>query len=135
MKPFTLNDEWYYHMRFASEMKGVTPILSAVAPVSTVHFTDKPSDRGGNADVLKAVQAGEPQHPAWAFARPDGGRGFGSTGFHVFANLGENNFRTTLLNGVAWIAGLEIPAGGVSSDTPTKLELEALMDEAHAETK
>ncbi|MEZ6120455.1 MAG: ThuA domain-containing protein [Pirellulaceae bacterium] len=32
VQPFTINDEWYFHMRFRPEMKGVTPILSAVAP-------------------------------------------------------------------------------------------------------
>ena len=32
VRPFTINDEWYYHMRFADDMKGVTPILTAVPP-------------------------------------------------------------------------------------------------------
>ena len=31
VKPFAINDEWYYHMRFRPEMKGVTPILSLTA--------------------------------------------------------------------------------------------------------
>jgi hypothetical protein len=35
-------------------------------------------------------------------------------------------------NGSAWISGLEIPASGVPSTTPTKVELEAIMDEAQA---
>ena len=56
MKPFTTRDEWYFHMRFREGMKGVTPILSAVAPLSTVR--EEKSDRGGNADVFKAVKAG-----------------------------------------------------------------------------
>ena len=34
VKPFAINDEWYYHMRFVPDMKGVTPVLSAV--ISTV---------------------------------------------------------------------------------------------------
>ena len=131
VKPFSVNDEWYYHMRFREEMKGVTPILSAVAPENTVHFTDKPSDRGGNADVLRAVQAKEPQHLAWADERPAGGHGFGFTGFHVFDNLGNDNFRTVLLNGVAWVSGLEIPEQGVPSAALSKADLEALLDEAH----
>ena len=29
VKPFEINDEWYYHMRFRPNMQGVTPILSA----------------------------------------------------------------------------------------------------------
>ncbi|MEI6535518.1 MAG: PVC-type heme-binding CxxCH protein, partial [Verrucomicrobiaceae bacterium] len=137
VKPFTIKDEWYYHMRFVKDMKGVTPILSAVAPVDTVHFKDgdKPNAHGGNSDALKAVQAGEPQHLAWAYERPEGGRGFGFTGFHNFANLADDSFRTTLLNGVAWIAGLEIPSQGVPSKTPTKEEFEALMNEAHGSAK
>src|SRR5438309_299393 len=36
VKPFKINDEWYYHMRFVEGMKGVTPILSAVAPLTTI---------------------------------------------------------------------------------------------------
>jgi hypothetical protein len=133
VKPFTLRDEWYYHMRFVSDMKGVTPILSAVAPLKTVHFKDgdQPSTHGGNPDVLHSVAAGEPQQLAWTYDRPDGGRGFGFTGFHYFLNLTNDNFRTTMLNGVAWVAGLEIPPDGIPSKTPTTEDLEAMMDEAH----
>lgn len=131
VKPFVIKDEWYYHMRFTEGMKGVTPILSAVAPVNTVNFTDKASDRGGNEEVLRAVKAGEPQHLAWAFERPDSGRGYGFTGFHNFANLTNDSFRTALLNGIAWVSKLDVPAGGVASVTPTAAELETLMDEVH----
>ena len=112
-------------------MEGVTPILSAIAPLETIHSKDQPSDRGGNPDVLKAVTAGEPQHLAWAYERPDGGRGFGFTGFHNYVNLADDNFRTTLLNGVAWVTKLDIPETGVLSKSLTKEELEALLDEAH----
>ena len=137
VKPFKMKDEWYYHMRFREGMKGVTPILSAIAPEKTVHFKEggHPSSHGGNADVFKAVRAGEPQHLAWVAERPDGGRGFGFTGFHAFVNLATDSFRTTLLNGVAWVAKLEIPANGVPSKTPTTEELEAMMDEAHGPVK
>jgi hypothetical protein len=134
VKPFKIADEWYYHMRFVDGMKGVTPILSAIAPVDTVHFNGKPTDHGGNADVLADVVAHKPQVLAWAYERPSdgrtGGRGFGFTGFHVFANLANDSFRTTLLNGIAWVSGLEIPADGVPSTAPTKDDLDHLMDEA-----
>jgi putative membrane-bound dehydrogenase-like protein len=120
-------------MRFVPEMKGVTPVLSAIAPLNTVKFKegDKPSAHGGNPDVLADVKAGKPQHLAWAFERPKGGRGFGFTGFHFFANMTNDSFRTTMLNGVAWVSGLEIPAGGIASKTPTQAELDAMMAEAH----
>ncbi|MCG8584425.1 MAG: ThuA domain-containing protein, partial [Pirellulales bacterium] len=42
VKPFTLNDEWYYHMRFQKDMKGVTPILSALPPKETLKRRDGP---------------------------------------------------------------------------------------------
>src|SRR5262245_24604990 len=32
VKPFTLNDEWYFNIRFKPEAKGVTPILKATPP-------------------------------------------------------------------------------------------------------
>ena len=40
VKPFKANDEWYFHMRFAPGMKGVTPILSDVAPAATMKRGD-----------------------------------------------------------------------------------------------
>lgn len=132
VKPFAIRDEWYYHMHFAPEMKGVTPLISAVPPLSTISTPDTPSERGGNPDVLRAVQAKEPQHLAWAFTRPGGGRGFGITGFHDYYNLTNDNFRTLLLNGVAWVSHLKVPANGVPSKTPTRDELDALMAEAHS---
>lgn len=130
LKPFTLRDEWYYHMRFAKDMKGVTPVLSAVAPVKTV--SEKKSGRGGNPDVFKAVSEGKAQHMAWAYDRPAGGRGFGFTGMHLHQNHSNDSFRTCLLNGAAWVANLEIPEGGVPSKTPDEAALKALVEEAIA---
>ena len=42
VESFEVNDEWYYHMRFRPEMKGVTPILSALPPASTLTRPDGP---------------------------------------------------------------------------------------------
>ena len=50
-------------------------------------------------------------------------------------NLGDDGFRTVLLNGVAWIAKLEIPKTGVPSKTPDKDALEKVMDDAQAAMK
>lgn len=134
VKPFTIRDEWYYHMRFVDGMKGVTPILSAVPTKETLHGQEA-SMRGNNPAVAAEVAAGKPQHLAWAYERPSGGRGFGFTGLHVHANLADDNFRTLLLNAIAWTAGLEVPAGGVPSKTPTAKELDQLIDEGHKAAK
>ena len=130
--PFSVRDEWYYHMRFQENMMGVTPLISAVPPVSSLTYVDNmPTERGGNADVMKEVQAKEPQHLAWAYQRRNG-RGFGFTGFHNYYNLQNDDFRKLLLNGVAWVSGLDVPKNGIETPTPTKEELDTLMAEAHA---
>lgn len=130
VKPFSVRDEWYYHMRFVDGEKGVTPILSALPDIKNV--SKNPSDRGGNEFVHADVSAGKPQHMAWVYERPDGGRGFGFTGLHAHGNLGNDSFRTVLLNGVAWITKLEIPKDGVPSKTPDAKELEKVIDDAKA---
>ncbi len=127
VKPFSVNDEWYYHMRFVEGMKGVTQILTATPKLETVR--KKPSERGGNEDVYEAVAAGKPQHVAWAYVRPDGGRGFGFTGYHRYENLQNDSFRTLLLNAVAWTAKLDVPAEGIRSKTLAKEDLDELIKE------
>ena len=108
-------------MRFPRGMEGVTPILSAIAPESTMRRKDGP--HSGNPAVRAAVAAEEPQHVGWAFQRPDGGRAFGFTGAHVHWNWGHRDFRTVVLNAIAWCAHLDVPEEGVKSAT---LDLGAL---------
>lgn len=128
VKPFEINDEWYYHMRFVPDMKGVTPILTTVPGLKTLSRWDGKKDHGynGNAAVMEEVKAGKPQHLAWAYVREDGGRGFGFTGYHNYANIQNDNFRTILLNAAAWTAKLEVPSQGIATKTPTKDDLEKL---------
>jgi hypothetical protein len=111
VSPFSMTDEWYFHMRFREGMKGVTPILSAVAPAATMHRPDGPHE--GNPAVRESVKRGDPQVVAWAVERPDGGRGFGFTGGHFHANWVNNDCRKLVLNAILWVAKVEVPAGGV----------------------
>jgi type 1 glutamine amidotransferase len=121
VKPFGTNDEWYFHMRFRPNMTGVTPILSDVAPDSTMSRPD--GAHSGNPAVRAAVAAKEPQHVAWAAERPDGGRGFGFTGGHFHNGWGNNDQRKLMLNAILWTAKAEVPANGVESVvTPEDLE-------------
>ena len=126
VKPFTLRDEWYFHMRFREDMRGVVPILSAVAPESTMKRKDGP--HSGNPHVRKEVAAGTPQHLAWVATRADGGRGFGFTGAHFHANWRQDDFRRVVLNALVWIAGGEVPPKGVPSPTPTDVEMRKNQD-------
>ncbi|MEM0898067.1 MAG: ThuA domain-containing protein [Verrucomicrobiota bacterium] len=120
VKPFTQDDEWYYHMRFQPDMEGVTPILSAHPPQSTMERKDGP--HSNNPQVRKAMAAGEIQHIGWAYERPGGkGRGFGTTGGHYHHTWDSNDWRTLILNAIAWTAGVEVPENGVpSKSNPVK---------------
>jgi hypothetical protein len=124
LRPCQVNDEWYFHMRFADDMKGVTPIFTAVPP-DAVHRKGNDA-HGANPEVF--ARKGLPEDMAWAFQRPDGGRGFGFTGGHYHWNWACDTFRKAVLNGIVWTAGLEVPAAGVPSKTPTFEELQQNLD-------
>jgi len=128
VEPFSIHDEWYYHMRFRENMTGVTPILTDLPGPETLVRSDGP--HSGNPKVRQAVlQRKQPQHLAWAATRPDGGRGFGFTGGHDHWNWGEPNFRKLVLNAIAWCAHTEIPVGGVGHAQVTLEQLEQNQDE------
>ena len=124
MKPYAMLDEWYFHMRFTEQGK-LTNVLSAIAPEDTMSRPD--GSHSGNPHVRKAVAEGLPQTVAWAFDRPDGGRGFGFTGGHFHKNWGDDNQRKVVLNAILWTAKAEVPAEGVSSKV-TPEELAANLD-------
>jgi type 1 glutamine amidotransferase len=127
IEPFAIQDEWYYHMRFRPEMAGVTPILTAVPPASTLERPDGP--HSGNPHVR--ATAGQPQHVAWAAERDGGGRGFGFTGGHFHWNWGQPTFRRLVLNAIVWSAHGEVPAGGVGAVEPlTVTQLQENQDES-----
>lgn len=125
-QPFRSNDEWYFNMRFADAMKGVTPILSAVPPGSTTNRNDGPHEN--NPAVRQMVARGDTQHVGWAFERPKGGRGFGFTGGHFHKNWGNDNQRKIVLNAILWTAQIEVPANGVASSV-TEEQLAANLDD------
>ncbi|MCR9295621.1 MAG: ThuA domain-containing protein [bacterium] len=127
VQPFSAHDEWYFHMRFQPDMRGVTPILSAVAPEKTMTRQDGP--HSGNPDVRRAVAAGEPQHTAWVYERPGGGRSFGFTGGHFHWNWGREEFLRLVSNAIVWTAGGEIPGEGLQVMRPTAEQLADGQDE------
>ena len=122
MKPFTTNDEWYYHMRFKEGMGGVTPLLTAITPGTTRKGND--DDHGGNPEVRSGLGKNLSQHVVWAYQRHNnGGRGFGCTGAHFHKNWSQDDFRKSILNSIVWITGLEVPADGVASKKSDAEEL------------
>ncbi len=126
VKPFEINDEWYYHMRFREGMKGVTPILSDLPGPATLKRGD--GAHSGNPHVRAAVlNRKESQPVAWASEQKGRGRGFGFTGGHNHWNWGDDNFRKLVLNAVAWCAGADVPNDGVESKSLSRQQLEAFI--------
>lgn len=119
VKPFAIEDEWYYHMRFQPDMKNVTPILTAIPPDST---RERPDGAHSNNPTVRS-RKGMPEHVAWAYERPGGGRGFGFTGGHWHWNWACDSFRKVVLNGILWTAGLDVPENGFDTPRPTMDEL------------
>ena len=126
VKPFSILDEWYYHMRFPEDMKQVTPILTALPPNGTRGRPGVLDEHGSNPEVQKHKD--EPEHVMWAIERADGGRGFGFTGGHFHKNWGDNNFRKTILNAILWMVKIDVPQNGVES-TLTAEELKLNLDD------
>ena len=112
VKPFSIEDEWYFNMRFRDGMKGVVPILTAI-PSDDVRDGPYVYPKGPYEHIVKA--SGRPEHMMWAVEREDGGRGFGFTGGHRHKNWGNDNFRKVMLNALLWISKVEVPAQGVES--------------------
>jgi type 1 glutamine amidotransferase len=131
IRDFKMTDEWYYHLRFSPEMRGVTPILTALPPPESLSRPDGPHE--GNPHVRSAVlDRKEPQHVMWAYDRLQefgSGRSFGYTGGHFHKNWQQDDNRRLVLNAITWIARIEIPAGGVVSLTPSAAEMAANLDE------
>jgi type 1 glutamine amidotransferase len=125
VKPFVTNDEWYFYMRFRKGMEGVTPILSDVAPDSTMSRQD--GHHSGNPTVRESVKNKEKQHVAWACERSDGGRGFGFTGGHFHQGWANSDQRKLVLNAILWTAKAEVPSEGVAS-TVTEADMLANLD-------
>lgn len=110
VNPFAApGDGWLYNLHFAPT--GVTPLLTGLVP-------DKSRS---TADAKK--HAGREEVIAWAYTRPDGGRGFGFTGADLHASWAYPSQRTLVLNGILWAARLPVPAGGVQvALDPARLE-------------
>jgi type 1 glutamine amidotransferase/glucose/arabinose dehydrogenase len=105
VNPFKVKEEFYYKLRFRENDPRLQFILQKDAsetPASAV---------------------------AWAVERRDGGRGFGFTGGHFFANWWVPEFRRLVLNAIAWTAKIEVPEGGV--DSPLEEPVRALILTGH----
>ena len=127
VRPFSTNDEWYYHMRFRPNMEGVTPIIAAIPPDKTREGKD--DAHNGNPEVRSGIGKSLPEIVLWVSENKDtGNRGFGCTGAHFHVNWAQDDFRKVVLNAIVWAAKMEVPAGGVESRRPNVADLLANLD-------
>ncbi|MFN3649572.1 MAG: ThuA domain-containing protein [Armatimonadota bacterium] len=125
VKPFRVKDEWYFNMRFRPELRGITPILTAV-PSDAVRRGPYVYPAGPYDHIVAA--SGREELLLWAVERPDGGRGFGFTGGHGHLNWGDPSYRKLVLNALVWLTKLPVPRQGVES-TVTRAELYQNLDD------
>ena len=135
VRPFAIEDEWYFNIRFQNDIDAwkpqdlgnakYTPILVASPDMET---------RNGPYVYPKGpythIQAakGRKETMLWALEREDGGRGFGFTGGHFHSNWQNDEYRKVVMNAICWLAKIKIPALGVGSATVTDDELAKNLD-------
>jgi hypothetical protein len=125
VKPFAVDDEWYFNMRFRPDNKGITPILTA-KPSDATRDGPYVYPRGPYKHIQEAK--GRAEAMMWAVERDDGGRGVGFTGGHFHTNWKNDNFRKSVLNALLWICNVDVPADGVVS-TVTDEDMKANLDD------
>lgn len=126
VKPFKIEDEWYFNMRFRDDKAGVKGILVAT-PADAVRDGPYVSPKGPYPHIQAAK--GRPETMMWAVERPDGGRGFGFTGGHFHKNWQNDDQRRLMLNALVWLAKLEVPANGIDSAPVSDVEIMQNLDE------
>lgn len=122
VKPFGVNDEWYFNMRFVADLPGnqpaevdgmkFTPILVA-SPSKEVRDGPYVYPKGPYEHIQ--ANAARAEAMMWVVERKDGGRGLGFTGGHFHDNWSNDNYRKVVLNGLVWLTKADVPAGGVES--------------------
>jgi type 1 glutamine amidotransferase len=124
VQPFSLKDEWYMNMRWRVEDQGITHILVA-RPSDAVRDGPYVWPKGPYPHIQ--ANKGRDETMMWTWERPDGGRGLGWTGGHYHKNWANENYRKVVLNGILWLAKMDVPSSGVPS-TLTEDDLKCNLD-------
>ena len=116
-------DEFYYSMRFREDRGEVLDLVTAVPTKERLKRIINLWNENGINGLNK------PQTLMWGVEREDGGRGVGFTGGHYHRNWAIDGFRKIALNAIVWVAGMEVPEGGVKSKPVTEDEINENLDD------
>lgn len=123
-KPFTVNDEFYFNMRFpkGDAAKDCYSIADSVIKPEHVTRYNNLWNKSGDDGF------GKRQSLMWCRDPQEGGRGVGFTGGHYHHNWAVEGYRKMVLNAIAWISQVEVPHEGVPSKDITSEELNSNID-------
>jgi hypothetical protein len=116
-KPIRAYDEFYYNLSFDKSCNHCYALATAVP-------TRKNVIRYGSSKFWNRQaeeQLGTAQALLWCKDPKDGARGAGFVGGHYHRNWAIDDYRTLILNTIAWVSRVEVPEAGVPS-SPVTLE-------------
>ena len=118
-------DEFYFNIKYSEKM---IPLGVAIPTEKNLHHIN-------NLWTKEAYESKDkPQALLWGTQR-EKGRGAGFTGGHHHHNWALDGYRQLVLNTIIWVAGLEVPKGGVPTYKVTEDELNENLDDYGARTK
>jgi len=112
-------DELYWNLNLDTENSQVYALATAIP-------TRQNMVRYGSSKFwnrLAADKLGTKQELLWCHDPETGARGAGFVGGHYHCNWAIDDYRKLILNTIAWVARVEVPADGVPSKTVTKAML------------
>lgn len=121
VEPFTAKGEFYFNLKYA---EGMIPLGVATPTKDNLYSINNLWTQTGYEAM------GKPQALLWGYDRPapGQGRGAGFTGGHFHNNWAVDDLRRIVLNTIVWVAGGDVPEGGVPITKVTEEELNANLD-------
>ncbi len=119
VKELTAFDEFYWNLNFPKNCNHCYPLATATPTEQNMIRYGSSKFWNKNAEE----KLGTPQALLWCSDPEKGARGAGFVGGHYHRNWAIDNYRKLILNTIAWVARVEVPANGVPSKSVTKAML------------
>ena len=119
VKVLTAFDEFYWNLNFPKNCNHCYPLATATPTEQNMIRYGSSKFWNKNAEE----KLGTPQALLWCSDPEKGARGAGFVGGHYHRNWAIDNYRKLILNTIAWVTRVEVPANGVPSKSVTKAML------------